>query len=142
VKHFGAYRLASYLLVLFCAGHTVGGMLSHKSLGAPADAVFASMRAVHFNFNGADCTYYGFWLGFGLTTSLFLLLSAVIAFSLSRVPETCWPSVAPIAWALVLSHAANTILAWRYFFAGPGVLSTLVTVLLAVATWRRRTTRA
>ena len=28
--------------------------------------MFASMRTVHFTFNGSYCTWYGFWLAFGL----------------------------------------------------------------------------
>jgi hypothetical protein len=44
-------------------------MLSQKSLGPESDAVFSSMKAVHFNFNGASCTWYGFWFGFGLMAS-------------------------------------------------------------------------
>jgi hypothetical protein len=136
MKYLGPFRVATYLLVLFCFGHTVGGMLSHKSLGPQADAVLAQMRAVHFAFHGGDCTWYGFYFGFGMTTSLFLVLSAVIAWCLASVPARGWPSVAPIAWALVASHAANTWLSWRYFFPGPVVISGLVTLLLAVGAWR------
>ena len=44
------------LLVLFCFGHTAGGMLSEKSVGSEADAVFASMKSVHFTFGGATVT--------------------------------------------------------------------------------------
>ena len=46
MKYLGPYRIAAYLLVLFCIGHTAGGMLSQKSLGPEADAVFAAMKSV------------------------------------------------------------------------------------------------
>jgi hypothetical protein len=138
VKYLGVYRIATYLLLLFCLGHTAGGMLSHKSLGPAADAVFASMKAVHFNFNGADCTYYGFWLGFGLMVSVFLLFSAVVAWCLGSVKPAHWPSVAPIAWALFASHVCNVVLSWTWFFAGPGVLSTVIAALLGIGAYRRQ----
>jgi hypothetical protein len=136
VKHLGVYRVATYLLVLFCLGHTGGGMLSQKSLGPEADAVLASMKAVHFDFNGATCTYHGFWLAFGLTASVFLAFSAIVAWSLDGLKAAEWARVAPIAWALCASHAANAVLSWRYFFAGPGVFATLITLLLGIGAVR------
>jgi hypothetical protein len=137
VKYLGVYRIATYLLVLFCLGHTAGGMLEQKSLGPESDAVFSSMKAVHFNFNGADCTWYGFWFALGLTTSVFLLLSAVVAWTLAATKPDHWSSVAPIAWALFASHAFNVFLSWRYFFAGPGAFSTVITALLGVGAFQR-----
>ncbi len=136
-KYFSAYRSATYLLLLYCTGHTAGGMLAQRSLGAESDAVFASMRSVHFVFNGATCTWYGFWFGFGLLASVFLLLSAGISWQLDRVPTSQWPAVSRIAWMLVASSVCNAVLSWAYFFAGPGVFATLITVLLAVGTWRK-----
>jgi hypothetical protein len=132
VKHVTPLRLASVLLVVFSALHTAGGMLAQKSLGPESDAVFEAMKRVHFEFNGSDSTWYGFWFGFGLTASVFLLLSAVIAWQLDRVPASEWPRVSVIAWALCASHVVNTVLAWKYFFAGPGVFGILITSSIAV----------
>jgi hypothetical protein len=132
MKHFSLYRIATYLLILFCAGHTFGGMLFPKSLGPKADAVFASMKATHFNFNGADCTYYGFWFGFGLTASVFQLFSAVTAWTLGNVKPSHWASVSPIAWALFVSHVCGAALSFKYFFAGPGTFSTVIAALLGI----------
>jgi hypothetical protein len=137
MKWLTPYRLAAYLLVLFCAGHTAGGMLAQQPISPEADAVFAMMKSVKFEFHGGQCSWYGFWLGFGLMVSAFLLLSAVIAWQLDRVPPAAWKPVAPIAWALFASHLVNVYLSWRYFFPGPGVFSTLIVVLLGVAAWRK-----
>jgi hypothetical protein len=126
-----SYRVATCLMLLFCLGHTAGGMLSHKSLGPAADAVFSSMKSVHFPFNGASCTYYGFWLAFGLLFSVFLIFSAFVAWRLADVDPEDWPAVAPIAWALVAAHACDAILGWIYFFPGSAILATLITILLA-----------
>lgn len=109
-------------------------MFLQKSLGANADMVFSQMKSVHFNFNGADVTYYGFWFGFGLTASIFLLLSAVISWRLASVEAKDWPVVSLIAWALILSQVANTYLSFRYFFVGPGVFGIAVSLLLIVGT--------
>ena len=137
MKQITLFRTASVLLIVFCLMHTAGGMIAQNSLGAAADAVFEQMKRVHFDFNGADCTWYGFWFGFGLTTSAFLLLSAIIAWELERVDLSSWPQLRTIAWALVASHAFNTVLSWKYFFAGPGIFGVVITTLLALGTWRK-----
>jgi len=137
MKHITAFRSASLLLFIFCLMHTGGGMLAQKSLGPASDAVFDAMKSVHFDFNGADCTWYGFWFGFGLTVSIFLLLSALVAWQFERVPDEHWPSLELISWAFVVSHLGNTVLAWKYFFAGPGVFGTIISLLLAVGTLRK-----
>lgn len=137
MRHITPFRIAAVLLVLFCIGHTAGGMLRRESLGAEADAVFAHMKSVHFSFNGADCTWYGFWFGFGLTASLFLALSAVIAWQLDRVPTAAWPPVSVIAWSLIAVQAVNTFLSWRYFFAAPTLIDATVVVLMTWGTVRK-----
>jgi hypothetical protein len=142
MKYLGPYRIATYLLLLFCAGHTFGGMLFPKSLGPAADTVFAVMKSVHFDFNGSDCTYYGFWFSFGLTASVFLLFSAAVAWRLADAGPGDWALVSPIAWALFASHVCNTVLSWKYFFVGPGLFSTAITLLLGIGAWRKGTTRA
>ena len=125
------------LLVLFCLGHTAGGMLAQKSLGPESDAVFSAMKTVHFDFNGARCTWYGFWFGFGLMVSVFLLLSALLAWQLDKVGPENWPAVSTIAWGLVASQACNAVMSWVYFFTGPGVMATAVTALVGAAAWRK-----
>jgi hypothetical protein len=130
MRFFTPFRVATYLLVLFCAGHTAGGMLGQKSLGIASDAVFAQMKAVHFDFNGADATWYGFWMGFGLTVSAFLLLMALAAWQLDAVPAQAWPSVSVIAWGMVAAMAFNTVMSVKYFFAGPITFGVLITALL------------
>ena len=131
------YRISAVLLVVFCAMHTAGGMFSEPSFGQEADGVFASMKAVHFDFNGADSTWWGFWFGFGLMTSVFLAFSALVAWKLDAVAREAWPVVSAIAWALVVAQAANAVLSWAYFFAGPGIFATAITLLLAYGTVRK-----
>jgi hypothetical protein len=138
MKYLTPYRIATYLLVLFFAGHTGGGMLAQKSLGPASDAVFAAMKSVHFTFNGADSTWYGFWFGFGIMASVFLAFSAVVSWQLDKVAPANWPAVSLIAWALVVAQASNAVISWAYFFAGPGIFATLVTVLSAIGAARKQ----
>jgi hypothetical protein len=135
MKWLRPYRLAAYVLAIFCAGHTVGGMLAQKPISPAADSVFALMKSTHFIFNGSDGTWYGFWLAFGLTASVFLALSAIVAWQLDGARD--WSQVRVIAWALFGAHAVNAVLTWRYFFPGAGTFATLAALLLGVGAWRR-----
>jgi len=136
MSYFGLHRIAAYLLLFFCAGHTLGGMLSNKSFGPESDAVFTAMTEVHFRAMGADCTWRGFWLGLGLNVSVYLLFAAVLAFYLGGAKQEHHPALAPVAWMLFASMVPVTYLSWKYFFVGPGVISTVVTLLLGVAALR------
>jgi hypothetical protein len=137
VKHFTLYRIAAYLTLLFFAGHTAGGMLQQKSLGPASDAVFDAMKTTHFTFNGADCTWYGFWFGFGLTVSAFLVVVAVTTLVLDRVTPQAWPQVQAIAWIVIAAMTFNGIMAFRYFFAGPTAFSVIIVALLVAGTLRK-----
>ncbi|HEX4385519.1 MAG TPA: hypothetical protein VH083_21310 [Myxococcales bacterium] len=130
MKFLRPYRVAAVLLVIFCGLHTAGGMFGRKDLGFAANAVFISMQSVFFDFGGARCSWYGFWLGFGLTVSLFLLLAAVVSWQLDKVAPADFGPLEVIAWALALSMAGTAALSWMYFFAGSAILATVVAGLL------------
>jgi hypothetical protein len=88
------------------------------------------MKAVHFRCQTADCTWFGFYVGFGWMVSVFLLLSAGMAWFLGGLGPGERRAVRPLTWMLFLSHAAGAVLAWTYFFVAPGVFATAVALLL------------
>jgi hypothetical protein len=129
-----SYRIATALLVVFCASHTVGGLLSPHDYGTPGNNVLASMRHVHFDFFGSDCSFYGFHMGFGLMASVFLAVSAAITWTLGNPRVRANPGVAremrPIALTLLVAYVGVTLLSWKYFFIGPIGFSAVITVLI------------
>ena len=128
------YRIASVLLLLFAAGHTLGFRQNNPQWGA--DAVLSLMRAVHFDAQGFNRTYWDFFSAFGLFFSVFLLFAAVLAWLLGRLPAETLARMRSIAWALAICFVAVTALSWRYTFTTPIVFSTLVTLCLIAAAWR------
>jgi hypothetical protein len=129
-RYFNGFRLSSYLLVLFCAGHTWGALVSVPHFGPEADAVLTSMKSVHFLAQNSNDTWYGFYLGFGWLVSVFFLFSAVVTWHLGGLQRRDQRAMAPIVWALFLSYAASTYLSWTYFFVAPGLFSTAVAAIL------------
>jgi hypothetical protein len=127
------YRIASVLLLVFAAGHTLGFRQNNPEWGA--DTVLALMRSVHFDAQGFTRTYWDFFSAFGLFFSVFLLFAAVLAWLLSRLPAETLARVRSIAWALAICFVAITALTWRYAFTTPLIFSTLITVCLLAAAW-------
>ena len=128
------YRIASVLLLLFAAGHTLGFRQNNPEWGA--DAVLSLMRSIHFDAQGFNRTYWDFFSAFGLFFSVFHLFAAVLAWLLGQLPEETLARMRSITWALAICFVAVTALSWRYTFTTPIVFSTLVTLCLIAAAWR------
>ncbi len=127
------YRIASVLMLLFAAGHTLGFRQNVPEWGA--DAVLALMRSVPFNAQGFTRTYWDFFSAFGLYLSVFLVFAAVLAWLLSNLPPAILARVRGIAWALAICFAAVTTVSWRYAFPTPIIFSALITFCLTAAAW-------
>ena len=131
-KYLNPFRLTTLLLLLYCAGHTLGALVSTPRFGVASDAVMAAMKSVHFNANGSDCTWFGVYMGFGYEVSIFLLFSSALTWFLGGMSTPDQRRWAPITWALFVSYAATAVLAVMYFFAVAIVFSSLITVLLGI----------
>jgi hypothetical protein len=132
VKYLAPYRLATYLLLFFAFAHTAGGLFGDRQGGAAAAAVFTAMKTVTFTMMGATCSWYGFWLGFGLMVTVFLLFAAAVTWQLAGMTRAQRQPLRLTTWALLASFVVTAGLSWAYFFAAPGITSTLVTLLVGV----------
>lgn len=130
------FRVTSVLLLLYCLGHTLGALVSTPRFGAASDGVAAAMQSVHFTLDGSNCSWFGFYLGFGYDVSIFFLFSAVLTWFLGGMSPADQRRWSPITWALFASYAATLVLAVRYFFPVPIVLSSLITALLGIQSIR------
>jgi hypothetical protein len=95
-----------------------------------------AIRSSHFQIAGFSRTYADFYVGFGLFVSVFLLLSAVLAWQLGSASMETLRRMRATAWALALCFGAVAVLSWRYFFSIPIAFSFAITVCLVVAAWR------
>jgi hypothetical protein len=128
------YRIAAVLLILFALGHTVG-FLGFKPPSAEGVAVREAMDRVQIQDGGSTFSYGGFYLGFGLNITAYLLFLAFLAWQMGTLARTAPTAIRGIAWALVLVHLATLVLSWLYFPTPPVILSALLTVCLALAAW-------
>ena len=125
------YRIAAVLLLLFEAGHTSGFPWSDPQWGVD----LGSMRSTHFDIMGSSRTYWDFYVGFGLSVTVLLLLAVVLAWQLGGLPAETLALMRGTAWAFALCFAVITILSWKYFFIIPIVFSIMITLCLAAAAW-------
>jgi hypothetical protein len=128
------YRIASVLFILFAAGHTFG-FLSFKPSSPEGLAVRDAMNTVHFHMNGSSFTYGGFYTGFGLYATVYLLFSAFLAWHLGDLARSNPSAIGALAWVFVAVQVASLVLSWKYFLLPPVILSALVAACLAWAGW-------
>ncbi len=126
------YRIAAVLILLLDVGHSVGYPWSDPTWGVDLRVIQSS----HFNVLGFSRTYWDFYVGFGLSVSVFLLLAAILAWQLGSLPAQTLALMRSTAWALALCFAALTLLNWIYFFTIPIAMSSSITVCLTAAAWR------
>ena len=128
------YRVASVLLVLFAAGHTVG-FLKFKPPTAEGVAVRDAMNNVHFQVRGSSFSYGGFYTGFGLYITLYLLFSAFLAWHLGSVANNSPQAIGALGWVFCAVQVGSLILSWKYFSAAPAVFSAAVAICSGWAAW-------
>ncbi len=126
-------RIASVLTLVYCAGHTRGGVLSGPTHGAEEVAVIETMKSHLFKFNGSPRSYWDFHLGYGLFLTVNLLIQAGLFWYLAKLAKTNSQAVRPILVLFFINYIAMTILAWKYFFTGPAILQLLIAACLAAA---------
>jgi hypothetical protein len=126
------YRIAAVVILLLDLGHSLGYPWSDPAWGVDLHSV----QSTQFKVLGFSRTYWDFYVGFGLSISVFLLLAALLAWQLSNVPPQTFPLLRMTAWGLTLCFAAITVLDVRYFFTIPIVMSAVITAVLAAATWQ------
>jgi hypothetical protein len=127
------YRIASVLLLLFAAGHTVGFLQIDPKWGV--DSMIMAMRSIHFDVQGSNRTYWEFYVGFGLFVSVFLVFSAVLTWQLGGLPTGTLALMRGTVWALVICFGGLAILSWRYFFIIPIAFSIAILLCLTAAAW-------
>jgi hypothetical protein len=108
------YRTAAVLFLLFAAGHTAG-FLTFRPAEQDAAAVLESMNRVHFDMGGTSATWTGFYRGFGLFVSAYLLFSAFLAWCLGNASPEEAGMARTVAGGLFAVQLGNIALCLYYF---------------------------
>jgi hypothetical protein len=130
-------RIASILALIFCALHTVGGVLSKPASGVQTFVV-QLMKSNSFNFMGGIRTFWDFNMGYGLILSVVLFIHSLLFWQLGSMVKTDGARLRPVLALLCLEFAAQSPIAGRYFFLGPAITSAIIAACLAIAFFTAR----
>ncbi len=128
------FRAAAILLVLFAAGHTFGFLRFVPATPAGA-AVLNGMKTVPLTTAGPVFTYYGFYVGFGLFVTAYLLFAAFVAWHLAGLARSAPRSVGLLGWGLFAVQVVCLILSWVWFSGPPAAFSAVVVVLVGLGAY-------
>ena len=124
-------RIASIIMLLFTVGHSMGGLQRWSPMGD--NEVLRQMTAVRFDTMGASRTYLDFFMGFGWSISIVMLLQTVLLWQLSSLARTNATAVRPMIAVFVIATLATGVIAWRFIFPVPALFSAALVIALVVA---------
>jgi len=129
-------RIASVLSFLFAAGHSLGGRKDWSPV--EENATFTAMRTFRFEAMGVNRSYLDFYLGFGFTISVFLLLQAVVLWQLAGLAKAGPSPYRPMIAAFAIASLACALLSWRFIFPIPMIFSVVLGATLLAACFTSR----
>jgi hypothetical protein len=125
-------RGAAVVTVLLAAGHSFGSPWT-PAVDPSAHDVVAAMQAYRFDVMGLRRSYFDFYEGFGWMLGAYLIGHAILFWQLSRLATQREIGVRPIVAILCLESFAAALVAWRFLFWVPAVMSGAIAACLAVS---------
>ncbi len=124
-------RIASVISLLFTAGHTLGGLQKWSPMGE--NEVLKTMTTVRFDTMGANRSYLDFFMGFGWSISVAMLLQTVLLWQLASLAHSDPAGVRPMIAVFVLATLASGVIAWQFIFPIPALFSAALAIVLVAA---------
>jgi hypothetical protein len=92
-----------------------------------------AMRTFRFETMGVSRTYLDFYLGFGYSLSVFLVMQAILLWQVSTLAKTDHLQARPFIVTFLLASIAGGVLTWEFIFPMPVYLGSTITVCLGLA---------
>jgi hypothetical protein len=125
-------RAAAIVALLLAIGHTLGRPWTPVKTPDVA-AVVEAMRSHPVQVAGVERTLLDFYVGFGLTLSVYLFMQAVLLWVLAALAVREPVGVRALVAVFLAADLAVAALAGIYLFIVPVVFSGTVALLLAIA---------
>jgi hypothetical protein len=129
-------RISAIVSFLLALGHTLGGRKSWSPNGA--NPVLQQMRDVHFDVMGVNRSYYEFYMAFGYSLSIALIMQSILIWQLSGLVATDVTRARPMIAVITVACIASAVIAWLMIFPIPAYLETALSICLLVALVRSR----
>lgn len=125
-------RIASILTLIHSILHTVGGVFGKPTPG-PAEQAVAVMKANQFMLMGNLRTYWDFYIGMGLSVTIFLTSEAIVFWLLASLAATEGVRLRPILFVFALGYVVFAVNSFRFFFLPPVIVEVLIALCLVLA---------
>jgi uncharacterized membrane protein YphA (DoxX/SURF4 family) len=122
-------QVAGWSLLITGIGHLAGEVLAPET--PEHRAMMATMRGWYVPLPGAVRNVEELFLGLSLMMGMLLFACGVLV---ATARPTRWSNIATVAMTL-----AASVMAWRYFFPLPGVLTAIAAAAAILAWWSDRT---
>lgn len=109
----------------------MGGLKRWSPMGD--NPVLKSMTDVRFDVMGATRSYFDFFMGFGWSISVFMLMETILLWQLASLAATDAPRLRPMIAVITLATVASGVIAWRYIFPVPALFSAVLAIVLGLA---------
>jgi hypothetical protein len=124
-------RIASIISLAFMAGHTLGGLRKWSPMGE--NEVLKAMTVVRFDTMGANRSYLDFFMGFGWSLSVAMLLQSVLLWQLGSLARDNAARIRPMIAVFALATLASGVIAWRFIFPVPALFASVLLIVLLAA---------
>ncbi len=124
-------RIASVVSLLFTIGHTFGGLKKWSPMGD--NEVLRAMGATRFDTMGASRSYLDFFMGFGWSISVAMVLQTVVLWQMGSMAQMNAAQLRPMIAVFALATLASGVIAWRFIFPMPALFSAVLFLTLAAA---------
>ena len=124
-------RIAAIISLLFTAGHTLGGRTKWSPMGD--NAVLRAMTDVRFQAMGANRSYLDFFMGFGWSLSVSMLLQSILLWQMATLARTDAAKVRPMIAVFAVAQLVSVVIAWRFIFPLPALFALVLFAALAAA---------
>jgi hypothetical protein len=124
-------RISAIISLLFAVGHSLGGTKKWSPMGD--NEVLKSMTDVRFDVMGASRSYLDFFMGFGWSISVALLLQSVLLWQLASLARSGVAQTRPMIAAFAVASLASGLIAWRFILPVPALFSAVLLAVLVAA---------
>lgn len=125
-------RIASVLTFIHAVLHTIGGVFGKVGPG-PATVAVEAMKANQFVLMGNMRTFWDFYRGLGLGTTISLTAEAILFWQLASLAKADARPLRPIMATFLVAYTAIAVNSYTYFFLPPVITELLIAACLGLA---------
>jgi len=124
-------RAAAIVGLLFAIGHLMGGLKKWSPMSD--NPVLEQMANVRFEVMGTSRTYLDFYMGFGWSIGILMLMQAALLWQFSSLARQRFDRVRPMVAIIAIANVVSALLTLKFLFLVPALFSFAFAALLVAA---------